>query len=106
MKHGDSEALGAIAAGRALPAAVENDLEERGLIVQTDEPYATLTRAGRELLTRERVTLGPRGASALLPGAKVVGAEFAGDYVCIRFDNGATLYADSPNVYVDREVAP
>jgi predicted methyltransferase len=46
----DTYHLVAIDMGNALSAAIENDLEERGLIVQTDKPYATLTPAGRELI--------------------------------------------------------
>ncbi len=53
----DVEALGFIAGGAALRAEVENDLEERGLIVQTDEPYANLTEAGRDLLAESGETV-------------------------------------------------
>lgn len=35
-----------IAEPAALPASIENDLEERGFIRQTDAPYASLTEAG------------------------------------------------------------
>ena len=42
--------LALINAGAALAADVENDLEERGYIVQTDAPYATLTDEGRKLI--------------------------------------------------------
>jgi hypothetical protein len=47
----DAAALRLIADGQALSAEVENALQERGLIVQTDQPYATLTDAGRSLLS-------------------------------------------------------
>jgi hypothetical protein len=50
VSRADAEALRAIHRGEALAARVENDLEERGLIVQSDAPYATLTRAGLALL--------------------------------------------------------
>ena len=43
-----------IAAGNALSAQDENELEERGLIVQTDKPYATITDEGRALLAKEK----------------------------------------------------
>lgn len=46
----DAHRLYMIASGAALAAEVENDLEERGLIVQTDKPYATLTDAGKALI--------------------------------------------------------
>lgn len=50
----DVEALRLIAAGTAFPAEVENDLEDRGLIVQTDAPYAVLTDAGRKLIANPK----------------------------------------------------
>jgi hypothetical protein len=46
----DLVALTLIASDDALPAEVEYDLEDRGLIVQTDQPYADLTDAGIDLL--------------------------------------------------------
>lgn len=46
-----------IAQGNALPARVENDLEARGLIVQTDQPYANLTEQGSALLTEAGETV-------------------------------------------------
>lgn len=49
----DAHRLYMIAFGAALAAEVENDLEERGLIVQTDKPYATLTDAGRARIAEE-----------------------------------------------------
>lgn len=52
-QHGGPDAVAfvaAIAIGTAYPAAVENRLEEDGLIVQTDEPYARVTPAGEALL--------------------------------------------------------
>jgi hypothetical protein len=42
--------LAHIRAGNALSAAVENELEELGLIEQTDAPYAVLTDAGQALV--------------------------------------------------------
>jgi hypothetical protein len=36
--------------GHAFPAVVENELEDLGLIRQTDAPYAVLTAAGRQFL--------------------------------------------------------
>jgi len=49
----DIEDLKLIAAGNALSAAVENDLEDQGLIIQTDQPYATITPKGQRLLAEE-----------------------------------------------------
>lgn len=49
----DIDNLRLIAAGNALKAAIEYDLEERGLIVQTDQPYATLTLEGKSLIAGE-----------------------------------------------------
>jgi hypothetical protein len=43
-----------IAAGTALSAEVENDLEDRGLVRQTDQPYAEITEAGLAILRREK----------------------------------------------------
>ena len=42
--------LGLIVTGVALDADTENRLEDEGLIVQTDNPYAHLTDKGRDLL--------------------------------------------------------
>ncbi len=47
---GDIADLMMIAAGNALPAEVENHLEDRGLIKQTDKPYAEITATGRKLI--------------------------------------------------------
>lgn len=44
-----------IAAGTALSAEVENDLEDRGLVRQTDQPYAEITEAGLAVLRRDAV---------------------------------------------------
>ena len=46
----DVEILEAIQLGTAFSAEVENDLEDRGLIRQTDQPYAEITAKGLALL--------------------------------------------------------
>lgn len=48
-----ASALKTILGRGALPAAVENDLEERGYIVQSHKPYADVTAKGLALLKRE-----------------------------------------------------
>jgi hypothetical protein len=48
--------------GTAFSADVEDDLEERGLIVQHDGPYASITAEGRRLIEGERYfTIHPYG---------------------------------------------
>lgn len=44
------EALKQIDSPQALPAAIEYELEDMGLIVQDHRPYAHLTREGRVFL--------------------------------------------------------
>jgi len=44
--------LRAIDSGRAYPAEIELALEDQGLLVQTDAPYAKLTDKGREMISR------------------------------------------------------
>ena len=51
----DVEILEAIQRGTAFPAEVEGDLEDRGLIRQTDQPYAEITPKGLALLKGERL---------------------------------------------------
>jgi hypothetical protein len=80
VKYADIETLRAIAAGTAFSAEVENDLEARGLIVQTDQPYAQLTDTGRkvaglgepEASHGDRRALGPRPGGALADALTVL----------------------------------
>lgn len=48
----DAGLLRLIDSGMALAAEVEGDLEDKGLIEQTDAAYATITAEGRALLER------------------------------------------------------
>jgi len=51
--------------------------------------------------TPARVKVPPSAFPTALKGARVVSAEVSAGYIVLRFDNGATLYADAPALYSD-----
>jgi hypothetical protein len=53
-RSSDADDLRLIDAGNALSAEVEGDLEGRGLVRQTDAPYAEITAKGRALMAVDR----------------------------------------------------
>lgn len=90
----DIETLRLIAAGQAFPAEVENDLEERGLVRQTDQPYAQLTAAGRRLIApRDLLTavLDAVRDEALVELTLKTGETTHGTAVKFASGNGGTL---------------